>query len=67
MSHDSLTTELRLNQSSLHSRFYRVAHIQENVCCLRVSVETFVDSVDMESALRAKSVSTNPHLYRNMC
>jgi hypothetical protein len=35
----------------------------ENVCCLLVSME-IVDSVDMESAFRTKSVSTNPHLHR---
>jgi hypothetical protein len=27
----------------------------------------FADSVQMESAFRTKSVSTNPHLHRNLC
>jgi hypothetical protein len=74
---NSFKTELRLTRSCLHSRFYSLALTMENVCCLcvsmenicclRVSVGIFVDSVDMESAFHTKSVSTNPHLYRNAC
>jgi hypothetical protein len=38
-----------------------------NVNCLFVSVETFVDSTDMENAFHTKSISTNPHLHTNVC
>jgi hypothetical protein len=39
----------------------------ENVGCLFVSMETFVDCVDTENALRTKSVFANPHFNRNVC
>jgi hypothetical protein len=39
----------------------------ENVCCLSVDTETFVDSADTENTFCAKSVFMNPHLHRNVC
>jgi hypothetical protein len=68
---------LLLNQSSLHSYFYSLAHIHGK-CSLLARIHrkyllfacvrgTFVDSVDMESAFRTKSVSTNPNLNSNLC
>jgi hypothetical protein len=38
----------------------------ENVRCFFVSLETSIDSVDMENAFRTKSVATIPHLHRNV-
>jgi hypothetical protein len=61
---NTLTSECRLTRFSLHSRFYSLAITMKNVCCLRVSMGTLLDSIDMGSAFHTKSVSTNPHLYR---
>jgi hypothetical protein len=36
-----------------------------DVGCLFVSVQTFVDPVDMENTFRIKSAFTNSHLHRN--
>jgi hypothetical protein len=64
---DFLRILLRWNQSSLHSCFYSLARIRGKCLLLARIRGTFVDSVDMESAFRTKSVSTNPHPHRSHC
>jgi hypothetical protein len=51
--------EQRLKQSSLHSRFYSIAPIHGKYSLLVRIHRNIVDSVDTESALRTKSVSTD--------
>jgi hypothetical protein len=63
-----VTTDGRFySLANIHGKYSLLASIHGK-CLLPLRIRgTFVDSVHMESAFRAKSVSTNPHLHRNVC
>jgi hypothetical protein len=66
-----MTSHLRMNQvfirSYLHGRIYILAVSMENVCCLFVDTETFVESSVYTETSFVLSWFLGIHLHRNMC